>query len=96
MVGDDGINFPHKLLLPIIQVTDIREAFANKSLNDIKLPKTQWSNLVQSAGFLGGLLRPLIKVRLHLIKNVMKSLAKSVLIPLRLTAAASAGYAGIH
>ena len=41
MVGDDGINFPHKLLLPIIQVTDIREAFANKSLNDIKLPKTQ-------------------------------------------------------
>ena len=52
--------------------------------------------MVQSAGFLGRLLGPLIKVRLALIKNVMKSLAKSVLIPLRLTAAASAGDAGIH
>ena len=96
MVGDDGINFPHKLLLPIRQVTDIREAFANKSLSDIKLPKLQWSNMVQSAGFLGRLLGPLIKVQLPLIKNVMKSLAKSVLIPLRLTAAASAGDTGIH
>ena len=38
----------------------------------------------------------LLKNGLLLIKNVIKSLAKSVLIPLGLTAAASAADAGIH
>ena len=46
--------------------------------------------MVQSERFLGILLRPLLKNGLVLIKNVLKSLADSVLIPLRLTAAASA------
>ena len=46
--------------------------------------------MVQSRGFLGRLLDLLIKTGLPLIKNVIKPLAKSVLIPLRLTAAASA------
>ena len=41
-------------------------------------------------------LGPLLKTGLPLIKNVIKSLAKSVLIPLGLTAVASAGDAGIH
>ena len=45
---------------------------------------------------LGRLLGPLLKTRLPLIKNVIKPLAKSVLIPLGLTAAASAADAGIH
>ena len=36
----------------------------------------------QSAGFLGKLLGPLLKTRLPLIKNVIKPLAKNVLIPL--------------
>ena len=38
----------------------------------------------------------MLKTGLSLIKNVIKPLAKSVLIPLRLTAAASAADAGIH
>ena len=46
--------------------------------------------------FLGRLLGPLLKTGLPLTKNVAKSLAKSVLIPLWLTAAASAADAGIH
>ena len=46
--------------------------------------------------FLGRLLGPFLKTGLALIKNVIKPLAKSILIPLRLTAAASAVDAGIH
>ena len=52
--------------------------------------------MIQSGGFLGKLLGPLLKTRLPLIKSVIKPLAKSVLIPLGLTAAASAADAGIH
>ena len=52
--------------------------------------------MIQSGGFLGRLLGPLLKTGLPLIKNVIKLLAKSVLIPLGLAAAASAADAGIH
>ena len=52
--------------------------------------------MIQSGGFLGRLLGPLLKTGLPLIKNVIKPLAKSVLIPLGLTAAASEADAGIH
>ena len=52
--------------------------------------------MIQSGGFLGRLLRPLLKTGLPLIKNVIKPLAKSDLIPLGLTAAASAADAGKH
>ena len=46
---------------------------------------------------LGGLVGPLLKTGLPLIKkNVIKPLAKSVLIPLGLAAAADAADAGIH
>ena len=51
--------------------------------------------MIQSGGFLGRLLGPLLKTGLPLIKNVIKPLAKSVLIPLGLTAAAAAD-AGMH
>ena len=57
--------------------------------------KTQISKMTQS-GFLGRLLGPLLKTGLQVIKNVIKPLEKSVLIPLRLTTAASAADAGIH
>ena len=50
----------------------------------------------QSLAFLGRHLGPLLKNELPLIKNVLKSLAKSVLIPLELTAAASTTNATIH
>ena len=52
--------------------------------------------MIQSGGFLRRLLGPLLKTGLPLLKNVIKPLAKSVLIPLGLTAAASAADAGIH
>ena len=96
MIGDDEINFSHKLLLTNRQVSNLRKAFANKWSTDIKLSKTQISKMIQSGGFLGRLLGPLLKTGLLLITNVIKPLAKSVLIPLRLTAAVSAAYAGIH
>ena len=52
--------------------------------------------MMQSGGFLGRLLGPLLKTGLPLMKSVIKPLAKSVLIPLGLTAAASAADAEIH
>ena len=45
---------------------------------------------MQSGGFLGRLLGPLLKTGLPFTKNVIKPLAKSVLIPLRLISAALA------
>ena len=52
--------------------------------------------MIQSGGFISRLLGPLLKTGLRLIKNMIKPLAKSVLIPLGLPAAASAVGAGIH
>ena len=52
--------------------------------------------MIQSRVFLGRFLGPLLKTGLSLIKNVIKPLGKSVLIPLGLTAAASAADAGIQ
>ena len=52
--------------------------------------------MIQSGGFLGKLLGPLLKTGLPLMKSVIKPLAKRVLIPLGLTAAASAADTGIH
>ena len=91
MIVDNETNFPHKLLLTNRQVTNLHKAFANHLSTDIKLSKTQLSKMIQSGGFLGRLLGPLLKTGLPLIKNVIKTLAKSVLIPLGLTAAADAG-----
>ena len=96
MIGDNETNFPHKLLLTNRQVSNFRKAFANHLSADIKLSKTQLSKMIQSGRFLGKLLGSLLKTGLPLIKNVIKPLAKNVLIPLGLTAAASAEDAGIH
>ena len=52
--------------------------------------------MIQSGGFLGRPLGPLLKTGLPLMKNEIKPLAKSVLIPLGLSASASAADAGIH
>ena len=97
MIGnsDDETNFPHKLLLTNRQVVNLRKAFANYLSTDIKLSKTQLS-MIQLGGFLGRLLGPLLKTGLPLMKSVIQPLAKSILIPLGLTAAVSAADAGIH
>ena len=94
MIGDDETNFPHKLLLTNRQVANLRKASANYLSTDIKLSKAQLSKMIQSGGFLGKLLGALLKTGLPLLKNVIKPLAKSVLVSLGLTAAASD--AGIH
>ena len=98
MIGnsDDNTNFSHKLLLTNRQVSSLRKAFTKNTSTDIKLPKTQLSKMIQTGGFLGKLLGPLLRTGLPLMKSVIKVLAKSVLIPLGLTAAASAADAGIH
>ena len=77
------------------QVANNRKAFAKNTSTDIKLSKTQLSKMIQSGELLGRLLGPLLKTGLPLMKSVIKPLAKSVLIPLGLTAA-SAADAGIH
>ena len=83
-------------LLTNRQVANLRKAFANQTSTDIKSLKTQLPKIIQSEGFFGRLLGPLLRTGLPLMKNAIKPLAKSVLIPLRLTAAASAADAGIH
>ena len=92
----NGNDLPHELLLTTRQKTKIRNAFNNNTSTDIKLFNAQINKIIQSGVFLGRLLGPLLKTGLPLIKNVIKPLAKSVLIPLGLTAAASAADAGIH
>ena len=69
-------NFPHKLLLTNAQVSNLHKAFANGSWGNVKLSKIQLHKTRQSG-------------RLPLIGNVLKLLAKSVLIPLGLTLAVS-------
>ena len=96
MIGDNETNVLNKLLLTNREVAILHKAFANHLSADIKLSKTQLSKMIQSGWFLGRLLGPLPKAGLPLIKNVIAPLAKSVLIPLGLTAAASAADAGIH
>ena len=92
----NGNNLLHELLLTTRQKTKIRNAFNNNTSTNIKLSQAQINKIIQPGGFLGKLLGPLLKTGLPLIKNVIKPLAKSVLIPLGLTASASAADAGIH
>ena len=75
-------NFPHKLSLTHWQISKLPKANTN-------LSKMQMCETVQSGGLLGRLCWPLLNTGLPLMKNVFKLLAKSVLIPLGLTAAVS-------
>ena len=70
--SNDGTNFVHRLLL-----TNTNGSSANTKLSKIQLDKI-W--------FLGRLLISILKIGLPKVKNVLKPLAKSVLIPLELTA----------
>ena len=63
---------------------------------NIKLSETQLQKIEQSGGFSYRHLGPLLKIGLPLIENVLKPLTKSVLIPLRLKAAASATDAAVR
>ena len=69
------------MLLTSTQVWKTCKAFANGLSVNIRLPKTKFHKI--------GSLGPLPKTGLPLLEEVFKPLAKSVLIPLGLTAAAS-------
>ena len=88
----NGNNLPHELLLTTRQKTKLRNAFENNMSIDIKLSKAQISKVIQSGGFLDSLLSktagPLI--------NVAVPLAKDILAPLAITAAASVIDAGVQ
>ena len=94
--SNNETNFPHKLLLTNRQVVNLYKGFAKKALTNIKLSKTRLSKMVQLGGFLGRLLGPLPKTGLPLIKNEIKPLAKSFLMPSGYTAATSVVDPGIH
>ena len=68
--------------------TKLRNAFNNNMSTGLKLSRAQISKIIQSGGFLSRLLGPLLKTGLPLIKNVIKPLAKNVLIPLGFTGGA--------
>ena len=88
----DGNDLPHELLLTTRQKTKLRNAFSNNRSPDIKLSKAHITKIIQSGGFLGSLLSklagPLMKIAVPLAKNVLA--------PLGITAAASALDAGIQ
>ena len=82
----------HELLLTTRQTAKLRNAIENNMSTDIKLSKTQTSKIIQYGGFLGSLLSkiggPLMKVAVPL--------AKTFLVPIGITAAASAIDTGIQ
>ena len=88
----DGNDLPHELLLTKRQKTKLRNAFSNNTSADIKLSKAQINKMIQSGGFLGSLLSKLAGS----LMKIAVPLAKNVLAPLEITAAASALDAGIQ
>ena len=87
----NGNNLPHELLLTTRQKTKLRNAFNNNMSTDLKLSKAQISKIIESGGFLGSLLSKLAGT----IMKIAIPLAKNVLAPLGITAAAWAIDAGI-
>ena len=88
----DRNDLPHELLVTARQKTKLRNAFNNNTSADINLFKAQINKIIQSGGFLVSLLSklagPLMKITVPLAKNVLA--------PLGITAAASALDAGIQ
>ena len=88
----NGNDLPHELLLTTRQKTKLRNAFNNNMSTDLKLSKAQIFKIIQSGGFLGSLLSKLVGS----LMKVAIPLAKNVLAPLGITAAASAVDEGIQ
>ena len=88
----DGNDLPHELLLPTIQKTKLRNAFNNNVSTDLMLSKAQISKIIRSGGFLGSL----SSKSADLLMKVAVPLAKNILAPLGITAAASSIDAGIQ
>ena len=88
----NGNDLSHELLLTTREKTKQRNAFNNNVSTDLKLSKAQTLKITQSGGFLGSLLSKLAGPSM----KVAITLAKNVLAPLGITAAASAIDAGIQ
>ena len=84
-------DLPHELFLTTRQATKLRNEINNNMTADIKLSKAQIKKIIQSGGFSGKLLGPLLKTGLPLLKSVVKPLGL-----LGLTAASSEIDAGIQ
>ena len=67
-------NLPQEQLLTTRQTTKLRNAIENNISTDIKLSEAQISKIIQSGGFLGKLLGPLLKAGLPLLKSVINPL----------------------
>ena len=87
----NGNNLPHELLLTTRQITKLENAIQNNMSTNVKFSKAQISKIIQSGGFSGRLLSPLLKTALPLLKLVIKPLGLS-----GLTAASSAIDGGIQ
>ena len=61
-------DLPHELLLTTRQTTKLRNVINNNMSTDIKLSKVQIKKIIQSGGFLGKILGPLLKTGLPLLK----------------------------
>ena len=70
----NGNNLDHELFLTTRKTTKLRNAIENSMSTDIKLSKDQISKIIQSGGFLGKILSPLLKTGLPLLKSVIKPL----------------------
>ena len=88
----DGNDLPHELLFTTKRKIKLRNAFNNNMSTDLKFSRTQISKIIQSGGFLGSLLSKLPGS----VMKVVIPLAKNVLAPSGITAAASAIDAGIQ
>ena len=84
-------NLTYKLLLKTRQKSKLKNAFENNMSTDIKLSKTQISKIIQS----GVLLGPLLSKTAGPLMKVAIPLAKYILAPLGIIAAASAIDGGI-
>ena len=87
----DGNDLLHELLLTKRQKTKLRNAFNNNLPTDLKLSEARIFKIIRSRGFLGSLLSKLAGP----LMKVVVPLAKNILAPLGITAAASAIDAGI-
>ena len=87
----NGNSLLHELFLTQRKITKLRNSIENNISTDIKLSKTQISKIIQSSGFLGNILGPLLKTGLLLLKSVIKPLGL-----LGLTAPSSAIDAGVQ
>ena len=82
------VNFLHKSVLTNGKIPSLCKTFTYNLSANMKLSTTHFSKKIHVGEFPGINIGTLMKADLPLIKNIIKPLAKSLPVPLRLTAAA--------